>query len=393
MHLNNSYFIEMIMPYSKISEILISSSKLLLVDDVPQNLQYLAVLLRDKGFQISLASNGEQAINLAQANLPDLMLLDIAMPGIDGFEVCRILKSSPETSSIPIIFLTAKTDSETVEHAFEIGGVDYVTKPFNPKELMLRIVNHLELKYHRDNLQKINNQLIDSNNEKDRFLSLISHDIRSPFHGLLGISQILKENIDRLQISDIKEYVELLDEGLHNQFNFLNNIINWGKLRQGKMEFVPARIEIAELIYHVLKTLKLNLEHKRINIDIRIEGEQTVIVDRNLIAELFHNILSNSIKFTKHNGNIEMSLIADTEGFSCSIKDNGIGISKEILDMILNEGKAYTSLGTDKESGHGFGLILCRDIVNLHNGALGIESELEEGTIVAVKIPNYGIIE
>lgn len=383
----------MIMPYSKISEILISSSRLLLVDDVPQNLQYLAVLLRDKGFQISLASNGEQAINLAKVNLPDLMLLDIAMPGIDGFEVCKILKNHPETANIPIIFLTAKTDSETVEQAFEIGGVDYVTKPFNPKELMLRIINHLELKYHRDNLQKINNQLIDTNKEKDRFLSLISHDIRSPFHGLLGISQILKENIEKLQIDDIKEYIELLDEGLHNQFNFLNNIINWGKLRQGKMEFVPMPIEITKLVEHLRKTLKLNLEHKRIEIVVTSRGEDIVIADRNLLEELMHNILSNSIKFTKQGGKIEMSIFADIDGLSCTIKDNGIGISMEILNAITNDGKVYTSLGTEKESGHGFGLILCRDIVNLHKGTLNIESELGIGTIVKVRIPNSEIAE
>ncbi len=378
----------MIMPYSKISEILISSSKLLLVDDVPQNLQYLAVLLRDKGFQISLASNGEQAINIAKVNQPDLMLLDIAMPGIDGFEVCKILKSQPETAEIPIIFLTAKTDPDTVEQAFEIGGVDYVTKPFNPKELMLRIINHLELKYHRDNLQRINNQLIDTNKEKDRFLSLISHDIRSPFHGLLGISQILKENIDRLQINDIKEYIDLLDEGLHNQFNFLNNIINWGKLSQGKMEFVPVRIEINLLIEHLLKTLKLNLEHKRIEIVVDVSGEQLVIADKNLLEELFHNVLSNAIKFTNRGGRIELRLYVDTQGLTCSIKDNGIGMEENVLSAIINEKKTYTSLGTEKESGHGFGLILCKDIVELHKGSLDIESELGKGTIVTITIPN-----
>ncbi len=385
----------MIMPNLQLRESLILKSKLLLVDDMPQNLQLLGTILSETGFHVSMVSSGKQAISVARNKLPDLILLDVAMPEMDGFDTCRILKSDPITKDIPIIFLTAKTELEAIETAFEIGGVDYIIKPFIPQELILRVINQLELKFHRENLANLNQKLIRSNEEKEKFLSVISHDLRSPFHGLLGVSQIINDNFDKLDKNEIKEYFELLDEGLHNQFKFLTNILQWGKLRRGKIEFKPSRFVLSNLLEEVLNTLKLNIEHKQIRVSVELNGNCTEInADRNLIQELFHNLIANAIKFTKNGELIRISCNIDKDkGLSIRIIDRGIGISKENLSRIFLLDKIFSTDGTNKEVGSGLGLILCYEIVNMHEGEITIDSEVNVGTEVRIEIPNCAYTE
>lgn len=378
------------MPNLQLRENLILKSKLLLVDDMPQNLQLLGTILSEKGFHVSMVSNGKQAIKVARNKLPDLILLDVAMPEMDGFDTCRQLKEDPITENIPIIFLTAKTEFEAIETAFEVGGVDYIIKPFIPQELILRVINQLELKFHRENLVNINQQLVRSNEEKEKFLSVISHDLRSPFHGLLGVSQIINENIDKLSKSEIKEYFELLDEGLHNQFKFLTNILQWGKLRRGQMEFQRENVNVADILKDVLATLKLNIEHKQISVNADFSGNSSIIYgDRNLIRELFHNLIANAIKFTNNHGEINISCTIDSQkGLFTKISDNGIGISEDNLPRIFQLDKKFSTDGTDKEIGSGLGLILCYEIVKMHGGEITINSQINAGTEVIFSISN-----
>lgn len=380
----------MIMPNLQLRESLILKSKLLLVDDMPQNLQLLGTILSETGFHVSMVSSGRQAISVAKNKLPDLILLDIAMPDMDGFDTCRLLKSDPTTKEIPIIFLTAKTELEAIETAFEIGGVDYIIKPFIPQELILRVINQLELKFHRENLVNLNLELIRSNEEKEKFLSVIAHDLRSPFHGLLGVSQIINENFDKLHKADIKEYFELLDEGLHNQFKFLTNILQWGKLRRGKINFKPTHFKLANLLEEVLNTLKLNIEHKQIRISVELNGNCSQIsADRNLIRELFVNLIANAIKFTNSKELISIYCNIDQDkGLFVRIIDRGIGISKENLSKIFQLDKIFSTNGTNQEVGSGLGLILCYEIVKMHEGEITIDSEINIGTEVRIEIPN-----
>jgi len=163
--------------------------KVLIVDDVPKNIQLAGSILQKEGYHISFANNGETALNLTKTNDFDLILLDIMMPEMDGFEVCGQLKQKPETRDIPIIFLTAKTGTESTIKGFEIGAVDYVTKPFNEKELLARVRTHLELRDAQKNLRE-------ANATKDKFFSIIAHDLKNPFNALLGLSKLLLQNFD-----------------------------------------------------------------------------------------------------------------------------------------------------------------------------------------------------
>ena len=170
---------------------LIKDSVVLIVDDIPENLQVLGNILSAYGLDIGVATDGLQALENVKFQKPDLILLDIMMPGMDGFEVCEKLKSNPETSNIPVIFLTAKSQTEDIVKGFEVGAVDYVTKPFNSAELLVRVFNHLELKKAKDKIERQNDELKEMNDAKNKFFSIISHDLRGPFSGLLGLTSLI----------------------------------------------------------------------------------------------------------------------------------------------------------------------------------------------------------
>jgi len=163
-----------------------TKGSVLIVDDIPENLQVLGNVLLQKGLDVGFATNGEEALEAVKYNKPDLILLDIMMPGMSGITVCQKLKSNPETQDIPVIFLTAKTQPEDIIKGFEVGAVDYVTKPFNSGELLARVMTQLELKKSRDLIAKQNEELMELNATKDKFFSIIAHDLRGPFSGLLG---------------------------------------------------------------------------------------------------------------------------------------------------------------------------------------------------------------
>ena len=185
---------------------------ILIVDDIPKNLQVLSSILSFEGYQISFASSGSQALNIIETSLPDLILLDIMMPIMDGYEVCKILKSNPRTKDIPIIFLTGKVEAEDIVHGLKIGAVDYITKPFNSAELLSRVHTHIELKLSRDAIVKYNyeleeskKQLLELNASKDKFFSIIAHDLRSPFTGFIGLSQLLSEEYDSINKEELSK--------------------------------------------------------------------------------------------------------------------------------------------------------------------------------------------
>ena len=165
----------------------LAKSLILVVDDISKNLQVVGTLLRKEGYRIVPATSGAQALERVRAETPDLILLDLMMPDMDGLEVCRRLKADPSTLSIPVIFLTASNEMEHLVQGFEVGAVDYVTKPFNPPELLARVRTHLELKHARDTIVRYGQELSLLNEEKNEFMGIAAHDLRSPLGTIQGL--------------------------------------------------------------------------------------------------------------------------------------------------------------------------------------------------------------
>jgi two-component system, sensor histidine kinase and response regulator len=371
-------------------EELIKNSKILIVDDVSQNLQVIGSLLKSNGFHVALANNGTKALTIAQSRNPDLILLDIQMPEMDGFKVCELLKNSDETKEIPVIFLTALNNKKDILKGFEAGGVDYITKPFNQQELIARIINHLELRHSKVIIENQNRDLVKSNLDKDKFLSIIAHDLKSPFSGLLGISEIIANHLEELTPIELKEYTNSLYDSLKSQFKFLEELLEWGRYQRGTMQFNPRSFNIIVDISDSIGLLRSNADTKHISVGIDVDEDLIAYYDSNMVYTILRNLVSNAIKFTPSKGSICISakLHESNNNFIVvSVLDSGVGMTEDEMARLFRIDSVFTKLGTNNEKGTGLGLILCKEFAERHGGTIWVESAEGEGSKFSFTLP------
>ena len=361
---------------------------ILIVDDIPKNLQVLSNILNIEGYQISFASNGKQALSILETTIPDIILLDIMMPEMDGFEVCKLIKSNSFTQNIPIIFLTGKADTDDIVKGLKLGAVDYITKPFNSAELLSRIRTHIELKFSRDAIVKYNERLLQAQEElrqlnasKDKFFSIIAHDLRGPFSGFLGLSELLAEEYKELEPVEISQIAESMNKAAKRLFSFLENLLEWSRTQMGRMEYNPTKLDIFETAIRIIGLFTANADEKGISLESKIEKNTFVVADNNMLNTIVRNLVSNALKFTHSGGKITISAdeISDNE-IMISVSDTGIGIKAEDIQKIFKIDSKFTTPGTSNEQGTGLGLILCKEFVEKHGGELFIESAVGKGT-------------
>jgi two-component system, sensor histidine kinase and response regulator len=368
---------------------------ILIVDDIPKNLQVLSSILSIEGYQISFASDGKQALSVVETTIPDLILLDIMMPEMDGYEVCKQLKKNESTKDIPVIFLTGKADTDDVVSGLKLGAVDYITKPFNSAELLTRIRTHLELKISRDMLIKYNKELVEArdelkkiNDSKDTFFSIIAHDLRGPFSGFLGLSELLLDEYDDLQQEEISQIADSMNKAAKRLYSFLENLLEWSRSQMGRVEFYPNRLDISETITRIYSLFSVTAEDKKINTVSNIPKDTFVYADNNMLNTILRNLVSNALKFTKQGGQITVDVNNENDDFLIvSVADNGVGMNDEAKDKIFRIDTKHSTPGTANEQGSGLGLLLCKDLVEKHNGRIWVESEVGKGTTFYFTLP------
>jgi len=272
------------------------NSMILIVDDKKENLQVLGSILIKEKYQISVAKNGLEALKIVNKVKPDIILLDIMMPELDGFETCKRLKESGETKDIPIIFLTAKIETEDIVKGFELGAVDYITKPFNAKELLVRVNTHLDLKHAHEQIKKSEQLLREANAAKDRFFSIISYDLKDPFNTLIGFSQLLLSNYDKYPPDKIREIGQFLFNSTLQASNRLENLIQWSRSQTGIIKWNPKDIEIHRLIKKNIELLQDSAKKKNIRINHQNGEKLFLYADEGMINTIIRNLISNAIK-------------------------------------------------------------------------------------------------
>ncbi len=408
------------------------TNTILVVDDQPQNIRLIGTFLR-KYYNLLIAENGPKAIDTAISKQPDLILLDIMMPNMSGFEVCEVLKKNEITKEIPIIFLTAKTETDDILKAFEIGGVDYVTKPFNAMELMARIRAHIELKNSKEiikdqfeqlkqkneqlkktyedlehqaqHLNKLYMQLIKNetflrntneelkklNEMKDRFFSIVSHDLRSPFAGILTITDIIKNHADTVSKEELISMLQSLNETAQQTYKFIEDLLEWSRSQMGRIQMNIVEEDLHTIVTGTILTLKQQAEIKNIEINSRIQSGTFAMFDNNMMATIVRNLISNAIKFTPKGGKITLKAEAiEKEGkrfIRLAVSDTGVGMTEQQVANLFSLDKVQSTPGTEKEKGTGLGIMICRDFINKMNGKLSVESKLNEGTTFFVDVP------
>jgi signal transduction histidine kinase len=360
----------------------------LIVDDSVENLKVLGNVLKNKQCQIVVADSGEMALALIAKRKPDIILLDITMPYMDGYEVCRKIKANPDTSEIPVIFLTARTEKEEIVKGFNIGAVDYITKPFYPEELLSRVMTHIELKRQKELLKVKNEELKKINFTKDKLFSIIGHDLKNPIAGLLGLFKVMANEMNTLSPEDLSEFSSTILTTLKNIQNMLQGLLQWSLLHTGGFKINPEKFMLNPIAEEVIAVLAINASEKKIIIQNNIPGEIWVFSDATMVKTIIHNLLNNSIKFTNRGGKIEITAWPSADAVSFSVKDNGIGMAAEQVEGLFNPEAKIRTEGTEGEKGTGLGLGVVFEMVNMAGGKIKVKSEEEKGAEFEITLPN-----
>jgi CheY-like chemotaxis protein/HPt (histidine-containing phosphotransfer) domain-containing protein len=377
---------------------------ILVVDDITENLQVLISILKKHQYKINFANSGKQAINRVKNVKPDLILLDLMMPGMDGFQVCEYLKSDEKYRDIPIIFLTASHEEHHILRAFEIGAVDYVTKPFKSQELLARVKNHLELKYAKDKLKNSQNYLkkaltelviardkaLEAERVKSQMLANTSHEIRTLMSGVLGMTELL---LNTYLNEEQNDFVSTLKNSGESLLNLINDILDFSKLESGALKLKKTSFNLHKMMEDLQSLFSHRANQKNINFSYHITSDipQDIVLigDEFRLRQILSNLISNAVKFTDQ-GKIEIKIKkveADENDNSPSsvnllfeVKDTGIGISEKNQAQLF---KSFSQISHNNEhyyDGTGLGLAICQQLVQLMGANILVESEEEKGS-------------
>ncbi|MBF0099645.1 MAG: hybrid sensor histidine kinase/response regulator [Desulfobacterales bacterium] len=362
---------------------------ILLVDDIPENIQVLGKILQNTGYSIAIATNAKETFELLERELPDLILLDVMLPDLDGFEICKKIKENELIKDIPIIFLTAKTELEDKIYGFEVGAVDYITKPFKDIEVISRVRTHVQLKQSKDMIKLYSENLEKTNATKDKLFSIIAHDLRSPMNHLFQIIDLIRYRTLNKDKEDY--YLKQCETSIKHTMVLLDNLLNWAKSQQNQMVYTPQPIDIVKIVYDSIAQLSDMANDKTISLKSDLKTSILAYADPNMIITVMRNLIQNAIKFTHTSGTITISANKRDTDIEISVADTGIGMSQECINNLfkINMDRRFIKQGTENEKGTGIGLLLCKEFVEKNNGSIWVESQEGKGSTFRFTIPKY----
>lgn len=360
---------------------------ILIVDDNNENLKVLGSALKESGYDIVLAQSAEPVFDILSKTRPKLILLDVMMPEVNGFELCLKLKNDREYKEIPVIFLTAKVDPDDIVKGFQVGGVDYITKPFNTSELKARVRNHLDLKNAKDVIEQQRVELKKLNDTKNKIISLISHDVRSPLASIIMLMQHISDSDFSTNEAFIREALGLIKESAISTKEMLDNILQWAKGQMGGLKPKLVYFDLQEIVSRVLRTYNDQIIKKNITIINRLDKEVLVYADENMINSVVRNFIHNALKFSFKDDKIIIGNLRKNHEIKVYVQDFGTGMDDQTRNILFSNTEIASLAGTAGEKGTGIGMIISKTFVELHGGEIGVESELGEGSKFWFTIP------
>ena len=364
-----------------------SEYKILIVDDVISNVLLLKILLTNEKFQVCTANNGTTCIEQAKKEHPDLILLDVMMPDISGFDTAVILKKDEETKDIPIIFLTALNTPADLVHGFKVGASDFLTKPFNKEELVMRVTQQISLVAAKRIIEKQNAELRATLNNRDKMYSVIAHDLRSPMASIrMVLNLVVASTSPELVGPELYELLDKANKESEDVHDLLDNLLKWTKSQTGRLNVVIQDLDLNDIIPGVVDIFEVIAETKHIKLNLQMaDGPLVVTADNDMLKTIVRNFLSNAIKFSPENSSIDIIMSKDADFAKISVRDHGVGIASDRLGSIFHKGE--TTYGTGGEEGSGLGLQLCQDFAQKIGGDCTVESVEGEGSTFSVTIP------
>lgn len=365
-----------------------SEYKILIVDDVMSNVLLLKVLLTNEKFAIATASNGRQALEQVEKENPDLVLLDVMMPDMSGFEVAQHLKSNPNTADIPIIFLTALNSTADIVKGFQVGANDFISKPFNKEELIIRVTHQISLVAAKRLILSKTEELQRTIAGRDKLYSVIAHDLRSPMGSIKMVLNMLILNLPSEKIgAEMYELLTMANQTTEDVFSLLDNLLKWTKSQIGKLNVIYQDVDLVEVTDGVIEIFSMVASLKKIRIREMKPEKMMVNADIDMLKTVVRNLLSNAIKFSKENSEVLVKM-EEVDGMAVvSVQDYGCGISEEGQKKLLHTDTHFSTFGTNNEEGSGLGLLLCKDFVVKNGGKLWFTSKEGEGSIFSFSIP------
>jgi two-component system, sensor histidine kinase and response regulator len=367
---------------------------LLIVDDAPANLQLLFGMLKERGYRVRPVPSGRLALQAARAQPPDLVLLDVNMPEMSGYEVCRLLKEDPALRAIPVIFVSALSEPFDKLHAFAAGGVDYVTKPFHLDEVRVRIETHLALYQMAGRLEAQNRELARAN-ERLRTLeearqvlaNAIVHDLKSPLAALIGNAQYLLHR-DEVKGEPREVLGEMLasSNGVHR---IVLNLLDVARMEEAALEPQRRLVPLGEMVEQARLTAQLTTRMSGHTLVVEVDADREVYVDPDLVTRVMENLLDNSLKYAPRSMPIRLVARGD-EGRGCTLRveDHGRGVPVEQRERIFER---YVRLDRDAQTqartSRGLGLAFCRLAVEAHGGRIWVEDNVPEGAAFCAILP------
>ncbi len=363
-----------------------SDYKILVVDDVVSNVLLLKVLLTNEKFQVITCNNGTSCLEKAKTEHPDLILLDVMMPDISGLDTCVELRKDPVTAEIPVIFLTALNNPADLVHGFQVGGNDFLTKPFNKEELIMRVMHEISLVAAKRIIVKQNEELKRTISNRDKMYSVIAHDLRSPMASIRMVLNLLVNAISPKVIGpELFDLIDKANRESEEAHDLLDNLLKWTKSQTGRLNVALQDFDLNEVVSGVMDIFIMIAETKKIHLNFESDTALVVRADKDMLKTVIRNFISNAIKFSHEGSSVDIIIGDEGEMAKISVRDHGVGISEDRIKGLFNDGK--TTYGTANEEGSGLGLQLCKDFAEKNGGHVSVESVLGEGSTFNVYVP------
>ena len=354
--------------------------KVIVIDDNTVSLVLISKILNNAGYRSIVTDDAINALEKIRLEKPSLIILDIEMPEINGFELCRKIKTQDDLKDIPVIFLTANQETDTMVEGFQSGGVDFITKPFRKEELYVRVRNHIELAESRKTI-------IEMNKSRDKLYSIIAHDIRSPLAGILQTIDAIDQGFFDPSSELFREIIRDLKNRTNETNTLLNSLLQWTRMQDRNVSINPKMTNLYEVLKSCISLLDLNAKEKNISIELKLKKNYEAYCDEVSIHTVFRNLINNAIKFTPENGKITINGKSGLRYMEILVEDTGVGMTPEVINKIMIENEHYTSFGTHNEKGTGLGLMIVKNFVQRNKGILKIDSKPGYGSVFTVGLP------
>jgi signal transduction histidine kinase len=361
----------------------------IVVDDTPANLQLLTGMLKERGYKVRPVPSGKLALQAAKNDPPDLILLDIMMPEMDGYEVCERLKADEKLKEISVIFISALNETMDKVKAFGVGGVDYVTKPFQFEEVDARVSTHLELQRQRRKLKENYEQLRRLEELRDNLVHMIVHDLRNPLTGISGFLDLTLALEKETLTEDGLEYLQTAKRSTKAVIDMVNAVLDVSKIEAGEMKLHLVECDLVRIAADLMSGMQ-SLKEAREMILNAPPVPVTVVADKDLILRVIQNLLGNALKFTPSDGWIRLGIEPDENRVCVRVWDNGPGIPPEYRERIFEKFGQVEARANRQKHSTGLGLTFCKLAVEAHGGSVGVESEVDKGSTFWFVLPKDG---